>query len=59
MKQTPRACIYYNLSQQYNNGMKWDLVAKTVIADTHPQAVLIEYEEESAKSVKSVVENNS
>jgi hypothetical protein len=28
----------------YNDGMKWDLVAKTVISDTHPQAVLIEYE---------------
>ena len=44
MKPTPRACIYYNLSLMYNDGMKWDLVAKTVISDTHPQAVLIEYE---------------
>ena len=44
-KKRPVACVYYNLSQQYNNGMKWDLVAKTVIADTHPQAVLIQYGE--------------
>jgi hypothetical protein len=43
MKKIVRACIYYNLSKQYNDGMKWDLVAKTVIADNHPQAVLIEY----------------
>lgn len=42
-KKRPVACVYYNLSQQYNNGMKWDLVAKTVIADTHPQAVVIQY----------------
>ena len=41
--QRPVACVYYNLSQQYNNGMKWDLVAKTGSADTHPQAVVIQY----------------
>lgn len=44
MKWHVLSVIYYNLSQQYHNGMRYDLVAKTVIADTHPQAVLIEHE---------------